>query len=388
MLATPPGLARPIPEQRARGGQQGLREHRAHTGAGTRAPGSRWQAAGCGTQSWASQHPPPTGQAGGRVAGQESGSRSCSGLGVGVEHPVHLRDPAPQARRAPAWRVEREGAGRPGKGRPQQPQRLWVPQSPVRSQRSVCPTPAPAAPQHGQLGRCYLMPRAAPNRPKPDAGHLGHRAAPPRPAWDGPSERPPTRLSVGPPEPRTPHASLGVTASSLTSSPRGWPRKLSSRALCIPRRRPRRACRVPCKLQPERPGARGPRAGAPSPLPRPPLRDPAAAAGAAPTSGGLAPPLAPQPMGGAGLGRHAPWAGLAMSATPTARSAPAPGRAGRWAGRAGGPAGTPRRPGRLSSPRLAARPRASGSPAAASASPFAPRRNLCSSCGGALVRAE
>lgn len=185
VLATPPSLARPIPEQRAREvwtgpghaarprGTQGM--GRWHTK--LPAPRSGLVAVCRLRHAELGKSAPATHRAGGKVAGQESGSRSCSGLGVGVEHPEHLRDSAPQSPQStrPAG-VEEGGAGEPGKGRPQSPSASRSLKPQFHPKGSACPhLPSPLrSPQRGQLGGCYLMPSAAPNRPKPDAGHLGH----------------------------------------------------------------------------------------------------------------------------------------------------------------------------------------------------------------------
>ena len=111
------------------------------------------------------------------------------------------------------------------------------------------------------------MPSTASNRPKPDAGHLGHLRRPaPILSWMGTQESPPTRVPFGQEGSRAPHTRphKPQPLPSLTSSQRSWPRKLSSRALCMPVPEPPPGLPIPLRTSARgvRRGPRGPASGA------------------------------------------------------------------------------------------------------------------------------
>lgn len=188
----------------------------------------------------------PATRAGGTIAGLHSGSKSCSGPGGGG-HPVPLQRFCSQSPQSLSekdsalarYRVVDGGTGQPGTGGIHSNASALSPSQPTASPQKFPLTPQLLSPprQHGQLGGCYLMPTPIPNRPKPDAGHLGHLCRPaPIPPWkstpDGP--RPVCRSRRRVAQHPTIHVLKAHPLPSLTSSQRSWPRKLSSRVLCMP----------------------------------------------------------------------------------------------------------------------------------------------------------
>ena len=167
-----------------------------------------------------------------------------------------------------------------------------------------------------------MMPSAAPNRPKPDAGQLGHLRRPaPILSWMGTRDSFPQsechsgrKAAEHPTQVLTSHAR--PQASPVPSA--AGPGNCQAERCACPCRSPLQACQFLFELQRERCGEGS--AGRPAaPLPSACLRgsslSPALAAAAAPTSGGPAPPLAPQPMG---MGRG--WCGSTPGALPGGRA--------------------------------------------------------------------
>lgn len=217
-----------------------------------------------------------------------------------------------------------------GRGVHSTPSASWSLKPQFHPKGSVCPhLPSPLrGPQHGQLGGCYLMPSAAPNRPKPDAGHLGHpgRSAP-IPLGTGTRSRPPPDCRSGR---RAAHPAR-VPGSHTAPGPHRFPAELAQAAVkpsaVHPAPEPPPGAPGPLRTPAGAAVGRGP--AAPSPLPSaaaprsrrrrrrcPNIWRPRPTPGAAangPGGAAVAPPPGP-------AGR--------VSATPPARSARAPWRAG------------------------------------------------------------
>lgn len=137
-----------------------------------------------------------------------------------------------------------------------------VPRSPlIRPKRSFSPpTPSATTPAARPAGRLLLDAQRSSQPSETRCGPSGPSAPPrPHPASDGHSGRPPTHVSFGSDGSWAPHTRPHKThpLPSLTSSQRSWPRKLSSRALCMPVPEPPPGLPVPLRT-PARAARRGP----------------------------------------------------------------------------------------------------------------------------------
>lgn len=163
------------------------------------------------------------------------GGTPCLFRDLAPQSPQRLSEDRPRAR----WGAEDRGTGQPGLSFHSSTGTTLVPRSPPphppQISFSLHPRPQLPLPRTAQPAGWLLL--DAQRSSQPSETRRGP-SAPPRPhsALDGHSGQPPTHVSFQPDCSRAPHKRLSEPhpLPSLTSSQRSWPRKLSSRVLCMP----------------------------------------------------------------------------------------------------------------------------------------------------------
>lgn len=247
-----------------------------HGGAGTRSScgshKSTWWQSGRLRHAEPGKSAPAT-RAGGRVAGLLREVGPAQGWGGGASVPLEefsCSKPKPSFGGQSTCQVgvEEEGTGQPRiAGIPSSTSSSLVSCSGLLHPKSLPPSAPLAAPAAQPAGLLLLDAQRNSQPSETRRGPSGPSGPPrPHPALDMHSGRPPTCVSFGRDGTLAPHTRPYEShpLPSLTSSQRSWPRKLSSRVLCMPVPEPSPGLPVPLRTPARvvRTGPGGPASGA------------------------------------------------------------------------------------------------------------------------------